>query len=126
MKIRKNEPPRSFRVGKQADREIRDSGDIHLEPDEQVTFVTDSGRRHDFARKAWGFYATPSINGRLEDEGFRTALIRNQQGQMYVTVVEVDKQVLFEKYCEREEQTVLEWLSDATSERPNQFRGRVG
>jgi len=126
MKIRKNEPPRSFRVGKQADVEIRDSGDIHLEPDEQVTFVTDSGRRHDFVRKAWGFYATPSINGRLEDAGFRTALIRNQQGQMYVTVVEVDKQVLFEKYCEREEQTVLEWLSDATSERPNQFRGRVG
>jgi hypothetical protein len=108
--VEKKDPPRVFRVGRDATIGIRDSGDIHLDENEQVSFVTEDGRRYDVVRKAWGFYATPSVNRRLRDEGFRTAVVRNRQGQVYVMVVEAAKQDLFERYCEQEDQTVVEWL----------------
>jgi hypothetical protein len=112
MRVEPKEPPRVFSVGTQADIRIRDSGDIHLDADEQVSFVVESGRRYDVVRKEWGFYATPSINGRLAGEGFRTALVQNAQGLVYVVVVEFDKQDLFERHCQKEGQTVVEWLDD--------------
>ena len=62
--------------------------------------------------KDWGFYSTPSINGRLKNEGFKTALVENQNGQIYVMSVDKDKLDLFEKYCKDENQTVLEWLDE--------------
>lgn len=97
------------------DTNICDSADIHLDENEQVTFVTDGGQRYDFVRKEWGFYATPSINRRLKKEGFRTALVKNAQGRVYLMVVEVGKQDLFERYCEKEDQLVVEWLDDIPS-----------
>ena len=54
MKFKSNKPPRIFKVGKASDISISDMGDIFLKPDEQVTFVTDKGNRHDFCRKSWG------------------------------------------------------------------------
>ena len=62
--------PRIFNVGKNNNISISDMGDIFLEPNEQITFVTENGDRHDFCRKNWGFYATPSINSRLINENF--------------------------------------------------------
>jgi len=47
--------------------------------------------------KDWGFYATPSINGRLQQFGFKTALVENPQGRIYVMVVEEEKIELFEE-----------------------------
>ena len=110
MKVQKKDPLRVFTVGVHADTPIADTADIHLDENEQVTFVTDAGRRYDVVRKAWGFYATPSINRRLREEGFRTALVRNGQGLLYLMVVEAGKQDLFEAYCKREQQDVVEWL----------------
>lgn len=112
MKIDLREPPRSFTVGAERALEIRDMADIHLEPNEQVTFVTESGSRHDFVRKDWGFYATPSINGRLKDEGFKTALVQNTNGRIYVMVVEAARRELFDEYCRGHRQTVLRWLDE--------------
>lgn len=97
------------------DTNICDSADIYLDENEQVTFVTDGGQRYDVVRKRWGFYATPSINRRLKKEGFRTALVKNAQGRVYLMVVEVGKQDLFERYCEKEDQSVVEWLDDIPS-----------
>ena len=110
MRVQRRDPPRVFSVGEDASTIIRDGGDIRLDENEQITFVTEGGHRYDVVRKAWGFYATPSINGRLKDEGFKTALVRNRQGRVYLLVVEIGKQDLFERYCDKEGQTVMEWL----------------
>jgi len=110
MKFHRNDPPRVYEVGTNRTIAISDIGDIHLAPNEQVTFVTDSGMRHDFTRKDWGFYATPSINGRLANEGFKTALVQNRSGRIYLMVVEPAKMAAFKDYCKVGEQTVLQWL----------------
>lgn len=112
MKINRRDPPRVFTVGTVRDVHLTDAGDISIAPDEQVTFVTDSGRRYDVTRKAWGFYATPSLSGRLRHEGFKSALVQNRQGRIFVMLVEVDRLNLFDEYCRREAQTVLRWLDE--------------
>ena len=55
MKLDLKEPPRKFKVGQHDQIEISDCGDIELQANEQVTFVTDTGPRFDFARKDWVF-----------------------------------------------------------------------
>jgi hypothetical protein len=105
-------PPRLFRTGQGEAITIADCGEMRLAADEQVTFVTEDGRRHDFAAKDWGFYATPSVNGRLRDEGFKTALVRNRQGRRYVMVVNRTRMAAFEAYCRAESQQVEEWLDE--------------
>jgi hypothetical protein len=112
MKTELKQPPRTFTVGANADITISDMGDIALAPNEQVTFVTERGARYDVARKDWGFYATPSINGRLKNEGFKTALVENAQGRIYVMMVETAQRALFDEYCRVEDQRVLSWLDE--------------
>lgn len=111
MNIQLKDPPRTFCVGAKDSITIRDVGRVHLEADEQLTFVTESGANYDFVRKKWGFYATPSINGRLVNEGFITALVENKFGRIYIMVVEEKMSLQFQDYCEREGQRVLQWLS---------------
>ncbi|MCG9884933.1 MAG: hypothetical protein MH825_05040 [Cyanobacteria bacterium] len=112
MQIHLRECSRTFTVGKNHNIEIRDLGDIHLEPNEQISFVTESGCRYDFVAKDWGFYATPSINGRLKNEGFKTALVQNSQGKVYIMVVEEIQLQLFQEYCSNENQKLLAWLDE--------------
>lgn len=112
MKQELKNPPRTFKVGVDQAIEIKDCGDIHLEPNEQISFVNDAGARYDFACKEWGYYATPSINHRLKSEGFKTALIKNEQNRLYLMVVHMDKLALFEDYCKTEKQELLEWLDE--------------
>lgn len=104
-------PPRRFPVGR-SQTEMSDCGEIHLADDELVTFVTASGKRYDVTAKDWGFYATPSVNGRLRDEGFRTALVRNSAGRHYVMLVEADRLNDFHAYLARDDQHVVEWLDE--------------
>ena len=112
MKIDKKEPPRVFRVGKDNNIEISDCARIYLKPDEQVTFVTISGKEHDFTAKPWGFYATPSVNGRLVNQGFKTALVKNQSGMYYIMVVDNDRFSEFQDYLSTEKNEVVEWLDE--------------
>jgi hypothetical protein len=112
MRFEKKNPPRVFSVGREAPIHISDCGRVYLEPDEQVTFVTADGKEHDFAAKDWGFYATPSVNGRLAAQGFRTALVRNPAGRRYVMVVNRDRMESFEQYLCDEKQTVEAWLDE--------------
>jgi len=112
MKIHKKEPPRKFSVGKDGKITISDYGRIYLEPDEQVTFVTASGKEHDFTAKSWGFYATPSVNGRLIKEGFKTALVKNKFGKYYIMIVDPDHMSDFDEYLNKENNEVVEWLDE--------------
>lgn len=113
MELREKTPPREFNVGRPENPiTIRDCGELWLEPNEMVTMMSPDGLRHDFTAKNWGFYATPSVNGRLKSEGFKTALVRNLKGYVYVMCVAKSSIEEFEAYCRHEQQSVLEWLDE--------------
>lgn len=112
MNIYPHNPARNFKVGK-AENEIvmKDCGKMILEPDEQITFKTESGAEYDLARKDWGFYSTPSLNGRLSSFGLRGVLIKNREtAKFFILIVEKGKESLFEEYCNVENLAVVTWL----------------
>lgn len=114
MKIKRNEPPREYAVGHGGKIIIKDCAHIVLSDDEQITLKTERGGEYDVARKDWGFYATPSINGRLADYGFKTALIKNRHGKFYIFLVEETKESEFNHYMQIEDLTICGWLDEAT------------
>jgi len=116
MKVTLIEPPRQFEVlGAGVRLTLSDCGRVALSPDEQVTFVTEAGGELDVVRKNWGFYATPSTNGRLSSFGLRAALVRNVSGRLFVVVVERGKEDLFQAYVAADRQIFLTWLDDDAS-----------
>lgn len=117
MKLNLKKIPREYNVGRDDKITIKDCGQIHLDPDEQVTFMTADDREYDLCRKDWGYYATPSMNDRLKRFGFKTALVRNSKGQIFIMLVESDKLGLFKQYLSDEDNTVLNWLDESTSSR---------
>lgn len=112
MKINEKNPPRVFYPAKDKSFAVKECAEINLEVNEQVTFVTPSGRKHDVAAKEWGFYATQSANSRLKNEGFKTALVRNAVGRYYVMIVEKDKTDEFFDYLSKDNQKVVQWLDE--------------
>ena len=103
MKIKEKIPPRNFMVGTNEKFFIKDCGDIYLENDEQVTFKTNDGKEYDFAKKSWGYYASPSLNGRLNNFDFRTCLIRNTKSNRYfILVVQKNHEKDFNIYLKQE------------------------
>lgn len=115
MRFVANEPPRRYEVGWGERFEISDCGAVFLEPDEQVTFHTESGGQLDVTRKDWGFYATPSLNARLLDFKLHAVLVRNRVDRYFVLLVEEGKEALFERYLSLEELEVVARLDDAES-----------
>lgn len=111
MEFTPNDPPREFVVGSERIT-IRDCGRLRLDANEQVTFTTQDGCEYDVARKSWGFYATPSTNGRLRDHQLRTALVLNSAGRLYVMLVQVGHEERFAAYLAQDQQRVLMWLDD--------------
>lgn len=112
MNIYPQIPARNFKVGKPENKVVmKDCGKIILEPDEQITFKTETGAEYDLARKDWGFYSTPSLNGRLSSFGLRGVLIKNREtARFFVLLVEKGKEALFDKYCKLENLAVISWL----------------
>jgi hypothetical protein len=110
MKFVRIDPPRVFEVGRGAPIQLRDCARIELAPDEQVTFVTDAGAEYDVARKAWGFYATPSLNGRLPRCGLRAVLVKGPEQKFYLLLVECGKEADFQHYLDAEGHTIVCWL----------------
>ncbi len=101
---------RNFVVGKKPnDLKIRHVGNITLKNNEQLTFLFNNSE-YDFVKKNWGFYATPSINGRLKKEGFISALVKNKKKRIYLMVVHKSKKSEFNKYCKIHDQKILKWL----------------
>jgi hypothetical protein len=110
MKIIKNKPPRKFKPNKSI--VLKDCGKIYLEPNEQVTFVTKKKQEYDVCKKDWGFYATPSINGRLKSFNFKTALIKNiTSKKIYLFLIEEGEEKKLYKYLKKENCKILKWLS---------------
>jgi hypothetical protein len=125
MRFVEKSPPRRFTVGNAVKFEMRDCGTLALAPDEQVTLVTESGAEYDVARKDWGFYATPSLNGRLESYGLRGVLIRNTlTGRYFVLLVERGRENAFTTYMGEESLEVVAWLDGTDA--LDALRARLG
>ena len=111
MKFTPQQPPRAFQVGPTGQITLLDYGKIRMEPNEQVTFTLPEGGEYDVARKEWGFYATPSLNGRLEQFGLRGVLIKNHTtSKFFVLLVEKGKEKQFDEYCRQENLAVVAWM----------------
>lgn len=116
------EPPRAYRCGVADGVVMHDVGRVALDADEQVTFTTAGGGEYDLARKAWGFYATPSLNGRLPRFGLRAVLVRNTRRQWFVLLVERGQEEAFGAYLASERLEVVTWL-DTTEDLERLERG---
>jgi hypothetical protein len=112
MKIVPTEPPRKFTAGTVSKVEITECGRIYLGPHELVTFIDSTGKEYDVTAMPWGFYATPSANSRLRAQGFKTAIVKNQQGRIFIMLVDAERLHEFEAYLEAEKEEVLEWLDE--------------
>jgi hypothetical protein len=112
MRVVPTDPPREFGVGRGGRIRLKDCGRIRLESDEQVTFVTEAGGEYDVVRKSWGFYATPSRNGRLPQFGLRAALVKSPGAKFYVFLVEREKEAEFRRYLDVERHAVVCWLDN--------------
>ena len=116
MKFTPQQPPRAFQVGPTEQITLLDYGKIRLEPNEQITFTLPEGGEYDVARKEWGFYATPSLNGRLEQFGLRGVLIKNRTtSKFFVLLVEKGKEKQFEEYCRQENLAVVAWIDTSSA-----------
>lgn len=116
MNVNLKNPPRLFSVGNAVKFDMKDCGSVQLDPDEQITLLTPTGAEFDVARKEWGFYATPSLNGRLPSFGLRAVLIRNRLTDRYfVLLVEQGREAAFEQYLVQESCDVVVWLDSTDS-----------
>ncbi|MCX7307270.1 MAG: hypothetical protein NTZ72_04685 [Afipia sp.] len=115
MKFEPKNPPREFEVGYDVKGTIRDCGSIRLDADEQVTFLTEQGGEYDLTRKSWGFYATPSLNGRLANFNLRAVLVKNRVDRFFVMLVERGKEEAFDRYVKAEPLKVVAWLDTLES-----------
>jgi hypothetical protein len=111
MDYLKKDPARKFTVGLKEPIDISDVGQIHLHENENVSFVM-NGKEHDVTAKSWGYYATQSVNARLKNAGFKTALVKNEQDRYYIMVVDTDKMEAFQQYLDDEKNAIVEWLDE--------------
>jgi hypothetical protein len=115
VKLTEIDPPRMFEVGLRGAK-LAHVADVQLEPDEVLTLKTPSGTELDIARKEWGYYGSPSLNGRLRDFGLRAALALGvprsgeEAPRMYLMLVEDGREEAFAEYLEAESMRVLAWL----------------
>ena len=122
MKLEKIEPPRSFIASQNGKSKcIKHCASINLLPEEQVTFFTEDGKESDFCRTEWGFYATPSINKRLESFNFKTALVANNQSQFFIMLVEKEKTELFLKFLKDFDEKLVCWLNNKSLQKIEQL-----
>ena len=110
MKFKEENPPRTFMVGQGI--EIKDCGDMFLDNDEQITFITEDSE-YDVCKKSWGYYATPSLNGRLKSFNLQTYLVINAESKMrYIFLVHSDKKNLFQDYLKEENLEIIQRMDD--------------
>ena len=112
MKIKTRKKPRTFKVNVGNTKiQLNDMAKITLKENEQVTFKC-LNSEYDVAKKDWGYYATPSINGRLKKFGFRTFLIKNKRDKLYIFLVLKNKLRSFKKYCKDDNQKIVMELTN--------------
>ena len=115
LKFKANQPPRKFNVGGEFPIQLSDCGKVLLETNELFTLEHESGSRYDVVCKDWGFYATPSLNGRLLKFNLRAVLVRNKGGHYFILMVVEGKEAEFQKYLDLSGNEIVAWMdSDIT------------
>lgn len=109
--MRINKKKRDFTVGIKKIK-ITHKANIFLSDNEMVTFIDKRKMSYDIVKKSWGYYATPSINGRLRNNKFKTALVSNEHGKIFIMLVEKNNINKFKIYCKNEKQKIIIWLDD--------------
>jgi len=108
MKIKKRK--RKFKVGSNIT--IKHVANIELNTNELITLKNKSSE-YDITKKSWGYYATPSINMRLRNNGFLTAIIKNKSTKnKFIVLVDKKKKILFKNYINKENIKVIKWLKN--------------
>jgi len=116
MKTFLKKKPRQFEVGNKEKFKIKDFGKIKLNENEQITFINEDGGEYDLAKKNWGFYATPSINSRLKNFGFRTLLIKNKKTKrFFIFLLENGKEKILNDYIRNEGLKIVCYLDDEST-----------
>lgn len=113
MKFIEKNPPRTFEVGYDKKGIISDCGSMYLEADEQITLFTEAGGEYDVTKKDWGFYATPSLNGRLAGFKLKAVLTKNRYDRYFIMILEEGKEEAFHKYVDEEPLQIVAWLDSA-------------
>lgn len=98
MRLRLKKIPREFDGGGVT---IKDFGKLQLKENEMISIVSKNKRKYDVTAKEWGFYLASSINSRLKNQGFKVALVLNDQGKLFINAVEIDKIDLFKRYLKK-------------------------
>ena len=127
MKITRLNPPRKFLVGAPPQITLSDCGSIKLNPDEQITFLTDKKNQYDIVKKEWGFYATPSLNGRLPSFSIKPFLVKNlDSGRFFILLLEKEKTTSSKSIAKTKTLlSSLNWMTKMTSrksKRPSKQR----
>lgn len=118
MEIERIEPAREFRPRPDSDISIAHVADVTLSSGELLSFLSESGTQLDVLRTVWGYVATPSLNRRLRDRGLHGCLVQNQEGRLYLLLVEEKQRSSFDDYLRDTRQRVVCWLdSDAAVQR---------
>lgn len=112
MQFSVKNPPREYEVGYDQKSVIKDCAIVQLEPNEQITFTTERGGEYDVTRKNWGFYATPSLNGRLSDFQLQTVLVKNKMNRFFILLVEKGREAIFQEYINSESLIVICWMNN--------------
>jgi len=111
MKFDIHQPPREFSTAPGL--KLKDMGDLHLDVDEQVTVRLTPDRGNDVVRKPWGFYLTNSLNGTLQDQGIKTALVENRDSRRtYVMLVDQCRLAEFNAYLAEYGMHIVRWLDE--------------
>lgn len=113
MKLDIKEIPREFKPTTEIT--LKDFGTVFLDTDEQLTFETGTGKRHDLTRKEWGWYLSNSVNASLKRQGYKTALVMSLMpgdAKIVVNLVEDDKVDEFLTYIEENDSRVISWLDE--------------
>lgn len=117
MKVKFSETPREFDFNCPCNHNHvqRDYGEIQLDADDLISFVTSSGKKSDVVGKSWGLFVTQSTNSRLKKQGLRTAIIMDGWRREYVVVV--DDEEGFWKYLKDEGYDLMMWLDEVKPEK---------
>ena len=111
MKFDIHQPPREFSPAPGL--KLKDMGDLHLGVDEQVTVRLTPDRGNDVVRKPWGFYLTNSLNGTLQAQGIKTALVENRDSRRtYVMLVDQSRIAEFNAYLAEYGMHIVRWLDE--------------
>ena len=109
MKVNKRKKVRKFVANKKTNLVLSDVGEVVLKNKEHLTIKV-LNKKNEVCAMNWGLYATSSINSRLKNEGFITALTKNSFNKIFLMIVDKRKKSIFSKYCKLEKIKVIKWL----------------